>query len=324
MRKFALLVVILGVAGYLGRDRLKTHLPQKLAARLAPPPPRPVEVAAVTPPAAPPDAGPPAQPGDGLQHIAVVLHGPLEKEVVAQVGKETGPALSLVMQRISLWWMSPGDARNGDQIRAVYELPAGHEPLIKALRYTSQKTGQTYAAYYYKAPGAKYGRYYTADGQELEERLKDAPVNDYEQVTSFLKDGRHHQGVDFKCESGTPVVMPFNGTLLRKNWNWHGNGNCLEFVDAKTGNHAKFLHLSPLPESLKPGMKFTAGQQVALSGNTGHTTAPHLHYQLESASERILDPFKIHPTYREKLSDSFMPGFKQAVGQLDTSLAREP
>src|SRR6185503_15054062 len=91
LRKFALLIVILGVAGYLGRDKLKDHVPQRLAARFAKPQPRPPEqVAAAPAPAVPVDAGAPlaAAPADGIQHIAVTLHGPLEREVVAQVGKE--------------------------------------------------------------------------------------------------------------------------------------------------------------------------------------------------------------------------------------------
>jgi murein DD-endopeptidase len=195
--------------------------------------------------------------------------------------------------------------------------------VVHALRYTSQKLGQTLTAYLYQPPGAPFARYYTADGQELEERLRDSPIANYEQVTSFLRDGRHHHGVDFKCPVGTPVVAPFEAELVRKNWNWHGNGNCLELVDAATGRHAKFLHLSVLPASLAPGQHFKKGQPLALSGNTGHTTAPHLHYQLESSDGAILDPFKVHKTYRAKLDDAQLDAFKKAASTLDQSLSRE-
>jgi len=293
-------------------------LKERIQLLRAPPPP----VVAAAPVAPPPAPAPPPPPADPYQHVDVVLHGPLEKELSAKVAPGTAPALALVMQRLSLWWMSPGEERNGDEIRAVYELPAGHEPLVRALRYTSLKYGKTFTAYYYQPAGAPFGRYFTEDGTELEERLKDAPVANYEQVTSFLKDGRHHKGVDFKCPVGTPVVMPFDGTLVKKNWNWRGNGNCLEFTDDHTGHHAKFLHLSVLPDTLKPGQHFKLGQQVALSGNTGHTTAPHLHYQLESSSGAILDPFKVHPTYRTKLPDADLDGFKKVAADLDASLAR--
>lgn len=299
-------------------ERLKTRIHEATAPAVVDAGP-PAAMVAETPV----DAGPPAAaPSDGVQRIEVTLHGPLEREVAAQVPPAIAPALSLVMQRLTLWWMAPSDARPGDTLVALYELPPGHEPMVRALRYTSQKTGRTYAAYAFQPEGAPYVRYYTADGQELEERLRDSPVESYEQITSFLKDGRHHQGVDFKCAVGTPLKMPFDGTILRKNWNWHGNGNCIEVVDSKTGHHAKFLHLSPLPGSLAPGQHVKRGQEVASTGNTGHTTAPHLHYQLESGSGSILDPFKVHETYRTRLGSEQMPAFKSTVDKLDRQLGK--
>jgi murein DD-endopeptidase MepM/ murein hydrolase activator NlpD len=277
------------------------------------------------PPPPPPviDAGPPVPVDDGTKKVQVTLERgrPLEKLLDDKVGRETAPALALVMTRLQLWWMDLKEAQPGDVITAVYELPPNHEPVIRALRYQSTKYNKAFAAYYFQAPGTPFGRYYQADGQELEERLKDSPIANYEQVTSFLKDGRRHQGVDFKCPVGTPVVMPFDGELVKKNWNWHGNGNCLEFVDAQSGRHAKFLHLSELPNSLQPGQHFKKGQQVAVSGNTGHTTAPHLHYQLESPSKQVLDPFKIHETYRARLDAQALTDFQKEQVRLDQQLS---
>jgi murein DD-endopeptidase len=267
------------------------------------------------------DAGPPAPPSDGLQTVHAELTGPLEKVLADKVPAGVAPALALVTTRLTLWWMALPDARPGDVLDIAYELPAGHEPLVRALRYQSKKLGKTFSTYYYQAKDARFGRYFVADGTELEERLRDSPIESYEQVTSFLKDGRHHKGVDFKCPMETPIKMPFNGTLVKKNWNWHGNGNCLEFVDDATGRHAKFLHLSPLPESIKPGQHFKKGDQVALSGNTGHTTAPHLHYQLEDADGRILDPFKIHETFHEHLPETAKAAFASEQARLDQRLA---
>lgn len=298
----------------------------KLMAKVAALDPRhPAEPAVVDagPPPPPPvvDAGPPKPVADGLFTVHVEVSGPLEKALADKVDPGVAPALALVTTRLTLWWMNQSDARPGDVIDEVYELPPGHEPLIRALKYQSKKNEKTYSAYYFQAPGARFGRYFQADGTEVEERLRDSPIDAYEQVTSFLKDGRHHKGIDFKAPLETPVKMPFDGTLVKKNWNWHGNGNCLEFVDSATGHHAKFLHLSPLPESLKPGQHFKKGEQVALSGNTGHTTAPHLHYQLEDSSGKILDPFKIHPTYREKIADAAKPAFTAEMTRLDQRMA---
>ena len=46
--------------------------------------------------------------------------------------------------------------------------------------------------------------------------------------------GRKHAGVDFKTPVGTPVVAPFDGLVVKRNWNFRFNGNCLDIVDSKT------------------------------------------------------------------------------------------
>ena len=56
----------------------------------------------------------------------------------------------------------------------------------------------------------------------------DGPLDEYEQITSLLKDRPNHKGMDFKTPVGTPVKAPASGTVTRINWNWHANGDCVE------------------------------------------------------------------------------------------------
>ena len=130
--------------------------------------------------------------------------------------------------------------------------------------------------------------------------------------------------MDFKAPLGTPVRSPVAGTILKRNWHWRANGNCLEIVDAQSRRHVIFLHLQEVPKSMKPGVKVRAGEQVALSGNTGHTTAPHLHYQLMSPDGRVLDPFKVHETERRNLPADQLPAFKAEAARLDALLHVPP
>jgi murein DD-endopeptidase MepM/ murein hydrolase activator NlpD len=61
---------------------------------------------------------------------------------------------------------------------------------------------------------------------------------------------------------------------------------------------------------------------VALSGNTGHTTAPHLHYQLERGEGHIVDPLDYHKTDRRTLADK--AAFEAEAKRLDALLAAAP
>jgi len=253
----------------------------------------------------------------GLKRLRVEVNGPLETAVVGAVGPELGPRLVQVLVRSLVWWLSvPNDLRRGDVLEALYEEKPGEDPVVHAIRYKSGKNGRTYAAYLYKPADSQWPRFYTPDGTELELRLQHAPLDDYEQVTSLLRDGRGHKGVDFKTPVGSSVHAPFDSVVVKKNWNWKGNGNSIELHE--NGGHgwsALFLHLSE-PPALAVGAHVSRGEVVGKSGNTGHSFAPHLHYQL-MAGQKILDPFAVQETTRKKLPEKEKAAFATEMARLD-------
>ncbi len=195
---------------------------------------------------------------------------------------------------------------------------------MHAVRFESQKQGRSFETYRFKpsgdgpsaALGTGFARYYQADGSELEERLIDSPLESYEQVTSLLRDGRKHKGVDFKTPVGTPVRATFDGTVVRKNWNFRGNGNSVELQETGgQGRTALFLHLSEVPKSLIGGQRVKKGEVIAKSGNTGHSFAPHLHYQLMSG-DQVIDPFTSQKTTRVSLPAGERTGFEKRMAEL--------
>jgi murein DD-endopeptidase len=256
----------------------------------------------------------------GWKRLDVDVNGPLETAVVQKVGPELGPRLVQVLVRSLVWWLAvPQDLRRGDRLTALYEERAGEDPIIHAVRYQSGKMSRTFAAYRYKLPDAQFARFYTSDGQELESRLQHAPLDDYEQVTSLLRDGRGHKGVDFKTPMNSPVKAPFDAVVAKKNWNFKGNGNSIELHEA--GGHGwtvMFLHLAE-PPSIAVGAHVSRGEVVGKSGNTGHSFAPHLHYQL-MAGTKILDPFAVQETYHRKLPDAQKKAFADERDKLDRLL----
>jgi murein DD-endopeptidase len=108
---------------------------------------------------------------------------------------------------------------------------------------------------------------------------------------------------------GTEVRAPQAGTVTRLNWNVGANGDCVELRYAD-GVLAKFLHLQSV--GVRVGERVAAGAVIAASGNTGHSTAPHLHYQLDRG-ERAIDPVDYHGTLRRKLAPEAKPALDEVV-----------
>lgn len=323
-------VVLIGLAIFALRTRHSTPPappPKPSAPPATPPPPTANDTTAALDDGGAAPAAPATKPAHsaaddelqkaGMKRLHVEVNGPLETAVVHEVGPELGPRLVQVLVRSLVWWLSvPGDLRRGDLLEVLYEERPGEDPIVYAVRYKSGKSNRTFRAYRYKAADSQWPRFYTPDGAELELRLQHAPLDDYEQVTSLLRDGRGHKGVDFKTPSGTPVKAPFEGTVTKKNWNWKGNGNDIELHESGgKGLTAIFLHLAE-PATIASGAHVSRGEVVGKSGNTGHSFAPHLHYQL-MAGTKVLDPFAVQETTRRKLTEAQKKPFATEMARLD-------
>ena len=319
-----LVVLSLGVI-YWRRRAHKSRPPTVVAtAPVAVAPPRPSPTAAPERPRPSPAPSDDPLAGTGLKRLHAVVEGPLETSIVKETGAEIGRPLTQVLVRALVWWVAvPNDLRKGDVIDALYSV-TGNEPdgiHLEAVRFTSEKYGKTLRAYRFQADGDRFPRLYTPDARELELRLSDAPLDDYEQVTSLLRDGRGHQGVDFKTPLGSPVKAPFDGVVARTNWNWRMNGNSVELKESG-GRHrtAIFLHLSELLPETRAGAHIARGQAFAKSGNTGHSFAPHLHYQLEAEGGKLLDPFNDPQATHRPLPAEAKAAFEAGEKRLDTLL----
>jgi len=213
------------------------------------------------------------------------------------------------------------DLQRGDSIAVAYRTTSEHPEIVWAsYRRTNGET--LYAARYLKE-GDRYASYWNEKGQETPRRLKDGPLNEYEQVTALLKDRPSHRGMDFKTDEGTPVVAPRSGRITRVNWNRGVNGNCLE-MRYDDGTMARMLHLTDV--SVTSNARVSKGQQIATTGNTGRSTAPHLHYELERGG-RILDPLDYHGLERRELSGDELvafQGFLEGLNERPEPPAQEP
>jgi len=91
--------------------------------------------------------------------------------------------------------------------------------------------------------------------------------------------GRYpHAGLDLAVPTGTPVFASMAGRVTRAGWNAiTGRSGIGAFLDHEGGRNTYYGHLSRL--MVKVGDMVKKGQQIALSGNTGKSSGPHLHWE---------------------------------------------
>jgi len=85
-----------------------------------------------------------------------------------------------------------------------------------------------------------------------------------------------HAGLDFPADTGTPIHAAAGGLVLESAWH-PAYGNVLE-IDHGNGLVTRYAHCSKVLVS--PGALVKRGQLVALVGNSGRSTGPHLHFEV--------------------------------------------
>jgi murein DD-endopeptidase len=94
-----------------------------------------------------------------------------------------------------------------------------------------------------------------------------------------------HDGVDLSVPIGTPVITAQDGVISIVG-EGGANGKYV-VVDHGFGVRTSYCHLSSTP--IAKGTKLAKGETFALSGNTGRSTGPHLHYGVRIAGKTV-DP----------------------------------
>jgi murein DD-endopeptidase MepM/ murein hydrolase activator NlpD len=108
-----------------------------------------------------------------------------------------------------------------------------------------------------------------------------------EHITSRMgaprEGGSVHNGEDFAVPSGTPIVAPMHGEVIASFSNARG-GNQVR-VKMADGAIVGFAHLSS--RGVNVGDRVDGGQQLGLSGQTGHATGPHVHMTVEVGGKKV-------------------------------------
>lgn len=96
-----------------------------------------------------------------------------------------------------------------------------------------------------------------------------------------------HKGVDFAAKKGTPIYAAADGTVIAAGW--AGTAGKWVVIRHKNGLVTKYMHHSSV--KVKVGQKVKRGQKIGKVGSTGHSTGPHLHFQVERHGSAV-NPYK--------------------------------
>ena len=113
------------------------------------------------------------------------------------------------------------------------------------------------------------------------------PVTSYTFTSGFKwRWGKLHSGVDLAVPEGTPVYAADNGKVIVAGDLNNGYGNYI-ILDHQNGYKTLYAHNSALLVSV--GDIVAKGDKIALSGNTGNSAGPHLHFEVQVNDEKV-DP----------------------------------
>lgn len=103
-------------------------------------------------------------------------------------------------------------------------------------------------------------------------------------IHPIYKNLRMHTGIDFTAPTGTPIYSTGNGVVRRAQRDNSGYGLMVE-VDHGYGYTTIYAHLSKV--NVRPGQSVKRGEILGMVGNTGLSTAPHLHYEVVRNGKKV-------------------------------------
>jgi len=217
--------------------------------------------------------------------------------------------------------------QTGDSFVVVYEKRTrqGQDAGVGRIHVASfTNVGETTYAYRYTDSAGEPG-YYDGEGSSLIRPFLKAPLS-YNRISSGFTYARFdpitsrlgtHRAIDYAAPIGTPILAVGNGTITFMGWNGpYGN-----YIDIHHNDtyQTQYAHLSAFAKGLGKGSKVEQGQVIGYVGSTGHSTGPHLHYQVK-VNGTLVNPLEIEFPKGESLTEDELPAFYQERDRLNRLL----
>ncbi|WON78376.1 murein DD-endopeptidase MepM [Serratia sp. UGAL515B_01] len=251
-----------------------------------------------------------------------VLSGKLNGSFVSSANAAglTRAEINAVIKALQ-WQLDFRKLRKGDQFAVLMSREEfdGKSEQSQLLGVHFRSSGKDYYAI-----RAEDGKFYDRQGSGLARGFMRFPTMKQFRISSNFNPRRvnpvtgriaPHKGVDFAMPAGTPVLAVGDGeVVIAKRSGAAGN-----YVAIRHGRQytTRYMHLKKL--LVKPGQKVKRGDRIALSGNTGRSTGPHLHYELWT-NQQAVNPLTAKLPRSEGLSgkdrSDYLEQVKEVVPQL--------
>ena len=110
-------------------------------------------------------------------------------------------------------------------------------------------------------------------------------------IDPYYKKPKFHYGVDFSAPKGTPIYATGNGTIKKAKKSRRGFGNHL-VIDHGYGYESLYAHMQKY--IVRKGQKVKRGDLIGYVGNSGKSTAPHLHYEVHKDGRKVNPAYYFH------------------------------
>ncbi|MCO6538386.1 MAG: murein DD-endopeptidase MepM [Gilliamella sp.] len=176
----------------------------------------------------------------------------------------------------------------------------------------------------YYAILADDGKYYDINGNSLSQSFFRYPLAKKARVSSGFNPRRlhpvtgqiaPHNGVDFAVSRGTPVLSVGNGEVVIAKY----SGSAGNYIAIRHGRQymTTYMHLDKI--LVKPGQQVKQGDKIGLSGNTGRSTGPHLHFELH-INNKPVNPLTASLPISEGLTGKSRKAFFSKVKSISSQL----
>ncbi|MBO7198440.1 MAG: M23 family metallopeptidase [Alistipes sp.] len=131
-------------------------------------------------------------------------------------------------------------------------------------------------------------------------------------INPFHRTMREHHGVDYLIPEGTPVFATADGVVQSLSEKNSSHGKAIT-IDHGNGYQTSYSHL--MDTRVKKGAKVKRGDIIAISGNSGLSFAPHLHYEVIFNGMRV-DP--VHYFFMELTAEEYQRIIRIALSSMQS------